>query len=86
MYCAAGLIYQITISSFELTVLCLIESDEHAGADRTSVFGFGRQMDCITKITREMLKCFEVGTLIVDVPEDPARIGFQLSGNCATHA
>ena len=30
----------------------------------------------------EMLKCFEVGTLIVDVPEDPARIGFQLSGNC----
>lgn len=31
---------------------------------------------------REMLKCFEVGTLIVDVPEDPARIGFQLSGNC----
>ena len=31
---------------------------------------------------REMLKCFEIGSLIVDVPEDPERIGYQLSGNC----
>ena len=30
----------------------------------------------------EMLKCFEVGSLIVDVPEDSARVGYQLSGNC----
>lgn len=31
---------------------------------------------------REMLKCFEVGSLIVDVPKDNSRIGYQLSGNC----
>ena len=31
---------------------------------------------------REMLKCFEVGTLIVSAPQDPARTGYQLSGNC----
>jgi len=31
---------------------------------------------------QEMLKCFEAGSLIVDVPEDPSRIGYQLSGNC----
>jgi hypothetical protein len=31
---------------------------------------------------REMLKCFEVGTLAVETPEDPSRIGYQLSGNC----
>ena len=31
---------------------------------------------------RELLKCFEVGSLIVDTPEDPSRIGYQLSGNC----
>ena len=30
----------------------------------------------------EMLKCFEVGSLIVDAPEDSSRIGYQLSGNC----
>lgn len=30
----------------------------------------------------EMLKCFDVGSLIVEVPEDPTRIGYQLSGNC----
>ena len=30
----------------------------------------------------EMLKCFEIGSLIVDVPQDPSRIGYQLSGNC----
>ena len=30
----------------------------------------------------EMLKCFEAGVLIVDVPKDPSRIGYQLSGNC----
>jgi len=30
----------------------------------------------------EMLKCFDIGSMIVDVPEDPERIGFQLSGNC----
>ncbi len=29
----------------------------------------------------EMLKCFYC-TLIVDAPEDPSRIGYQLSGNC----
>lgn len=31
---------------------------------------------------REMLKCFEAGSLIVTVPKDPSRIGYQLSGNC----
>ena len=31
---------------------------------------------------REMLKCFAAGSLIVDLPEDPERIGYQLSGNC----
>ena len=31
---------------------------------------------------QEMLKCFEVGSLSVEVPEDPSRIGYQLSGNC----
>ena len=30
---------------------------------------------------REMLKCFYCA-LIVDPPEDPSRIGYQLSGNC----
>lgn len=30
----------------------------------------------------DMLKCFEVGSLIVDAPEDSSRIGYQLSGNC----
>ncbi len=30
----------------------------------------------------EMLKCFEVGALVVIPPRDPARIGYQLSGNC----
>ena len=30
----------------------------------------------------DMLKCFDIGTLIVSVPEDPTRIGYQLSGNC----
>ena len=29
----------------------------------------------------EMLKCFDCA-LIVDAPEDPSRIGYQLSGNC----
>ena len=29
----------------------------------------------------EMLKCFRCA-LIVDAPEDPSRIGYQLSGNC----
>lgn len=31
---------------------------------------------------REMLKCFEIGTLSVEPPKDPSRIGYQLSGNC----
>ena len=31
---------------------------------------------------REMLKCFDVGNLIVSVPKDPSRTGYQLSGNC----
>lgn len=31
---------------------------------------------------REMLKCFEAGSMIVSVPEDPSKIGYQLSGNC----
>ena len=31
---------------------------------------------------REMLKCFKIGSLIVDNPEDPSRIGYRLSGNC----
>ena len=31
---------------------------------------------------REMLKCFDVGSLIVDVPKDGSRVGYQLSGNC----
>lgn len=30
---------------------------------------------------RDMLKCFYCA-LIVDAPEDPSRIGYQLSGNC----
>ena len=30
----------------------------------------------------EMLKCFDIGTLIIDVPKDPSRTGYQLSGNC----
>ena len=30
----------------------------------------------------EMLKYFSVGTVVVDVPEDPSRVGYQLSGNC----
>ncbi len=30
---------------------------------------------------REMLKCFSCA-LVVDAPEDPLRIGYQLSGNC----
>ena len=30
----------------------------------------------------DMLKCFDIGTLIISVPEDPTRIGYQLSGNC----
>ena len=31
---------------------------------------------------REMLKCCDVGNLIVSVPKDPSRTGYQLSGNC----
>lgn len=31
---------------------------------------------------REMLKCFEVGSLTVENPKDLSRIGYQLSGNC----
>jgi len=30
----------------------------------------------------DMLKCFEIGSLIVDVPKDSSRAGYQLSGNC----
>ncbi|MBQ6217616.1 MAG: hypothetical protein IJK53_09570 [Erysipelotrichaceae bacterium] len=30
----------------------------------------------------EMLKCFDIGTLAVETPKDPSRIGYQLSGNC----
>ena len=30
----------------------------------------------------DMLKCFEVGSLIVGVPEDSSRAGYQLSGKC----
>lgn len=30
----------------------------------------------------EILKCIEIGSLIVEVPKDPSRIGYQLSGNC----
>ena len=29
-----------------------------------------------------MLKCFEAGTLVIDVPQDPSEIGYSLSGNC----
>ena len=31
---------------------------------------------------REMLKCFDIGTLIISVPRNLSRIGYQLSGNC----
>ncbi|MBQ6293938.1 MAG: hypothetical protein IJK77_08730 [Lachnospiraceae bacterium] len=31
---------------------------------------------------RELLKCFEIGSLSVETPKDPSRIGYQLSGNC----
>lgn len=31
---------------------------------------------------REMLKCFDIGLFTTDVPKDPSRIGYQLSGNC----
>lgn len=31
---------------------------------------------------REMLKCFDISALIIDVPKDPSRTGYQLSGNC----
>lgn len=31
---------------------------------------------------KEMLKCFEIGSLSVETPQDPSRIGYQLSGNC----
>ncbi len=30
----------------------------------------------------EMLKCFDISALIIDVPKDPSRTGYQLSGNC----
>ena len=30
----------------------------------------------------DMLKCFEIGTLVVEDPKDPSRICYQLSGNC----
>ena len=30
----------------------------------------------------EMLKCFEIGGMAVEIPEDPSRIAYQLSGNC----
>ena len=29
-----------------------------------------------------MLKCFDISALIIDVPKDPSRTGYQLSGNC----
>ena len=31
---------------------------------------------------REMLKCFDIGAMVVTVPKDPSRVGYQLSGNC----
>ena len=31
---------------------------------------------------REMLKCFDIGLLCVPVPQDPTRVGYQLSGDC----
>ena len=59
---------------------CIDLLDDMGGAEENEI-ELTIPVDKNTK-PEDMLKCFEIGTLVVEDPKDPSRIGYQLSGNC----